>query len=153
MLGIGTLCKLFKLPVADSTSGIAGCPWISCDNKIDFSFPTQPFIECFINNVEVHASIDTGSMRTFISHKIHSVIDFDNSLINTTIAKHCVAIARDSLNILGHLASNVKFTESKVMYKGHFFVSNISYDCVLGQDFLIENKLCLKGDFDQGCSS
>lgn len=162
MPGIRTLCQRlcesFKLPAGDSISGIAGRPWVSCDNcsnnKIDFSLPTQPFIQCLINNVEVHALIDTGSMRTFISNKIHSVIDFDNSLINTTVAERCVSITGGSLSILGHLTANVKFPKSKVTYKGRFLVSNnISYDCVLGWDFLIENRLSLKGNFDKGCSS
>ena len=151
------LCESFKLPTGDLISGIADRPGVSCDNQnySDYSniyLPTQSFINCFINNVEVHALIDTGSMRTFISSRIHN-IDFDRTLINTTVEERCVSITGGSLNILGHLNANVRFPKSKNAHEGRFLVSdNISYDCVLGWDFLKQNKLSLQGNFDNGNS-
>ena len=54
----------------------------------------------------------------------------------------------------GHLNANVKLMNSKTAYVGRFLVSdNISYDCVLGWDFLQHNRLSLKGDFASGDSS
>lgn len=137
-------------------------PGVSCNNQsyihTDHSnvslIRTQPFVKCFINNVEVHALIDTGSMRTFINNKIHNIIDFDSTLIDTTVEERCVSITGGSLNILGHVNANVKFPKSKTAHKGRFLVSdNISYDCVLGWDFLKQHKLSLKGNFANGCSS
>ena len=155
-----TVCKSFKLPTGDSISGIADRPGVSCDNQgySDHSnvssIPAQPFVKCFINNVEVHALIDTGSMRTFISNKIHNIIDFDGTLIDTTVEERCVSITGGSLNILGHVNANVKFPKSKRAHKGRFLVSdNISYHCVLGWDFLKQHRLSLKGHFANGYSS
>ena len=83
MSGIRTFCQgpyeSFKLPTGDSISGITDRPGVSCDNQCysdysNVSLPTQSFIKFFINNVEVHALIDTGSMRTFISSRIITLI-------------------------------------------------------------------------------
>ena len=126
-------------------SGVKDRPWVSSESNV--LKPTQPFVKCFINNVEVFALIDTGSMRTFISNNIHDIIDFDRKLIDTSVAERCVSITGGSLNILGHLCGNVKFMKSEKAYMGRFLVSdNISYDCVLGWDFLQQNKLSLNGD-------
>ena len=162
MSGIRTfcqgLCESFKLPTGDPINGIADRPGVSCDNQSCSDYPnvslsTPPFINCFIDNVEVHALIDTGSMRTFISSRIHN-IDFDRTLINTTVEERCVSITGGSLNILGHLNANVRFPKSKNVHEGQFLVSNnISYNCVLGWDFLKQNKLSLQGNFDSGISS
>ena len=133
------LCKSFKLPAGDSISGIAGRPRVSLNGKndVEVSLPAQSRIRCFINGVEVQALIDTGSMRTFINDKVQAVIDFNNTLINTTVAERCVSITGGSLNILGHVTAAVKFPKSKITYSGRFLVSNnISCDCVLGWDFI-----------------
>ena len=97
-------------------SGVTDRPGVSFDSN-HVLLPTQPFVKCFINNVEVYALIDTGSMRTFISNRIHNIIDFDSKLIDSTVAEHCVSITGGSLNILGHLSANVKFAKSKTAYK------------------------------------
>jgi hypothetical protein len=90
-------------------------------------------------------------MWTFISNKIHNIIDFDSKLIDTNITERCVSITGGNLNILGHLSANVKFSKSKTTYRGRFLVGdNISYDCVLEWDFLKENKLSLQGDLTEG---
>ena len=72
----------------------------------------------------MHALIDTGSMRTFISNKIHNIIDFDSTLIDTTVEECCVSITGGGLNILGHVNPNVKFPKSKRAHKGRFLVSD-----------------------------
>ena len=86
----------------------------------------------------MHLAIDTAcSMKTFISNKIHNIIDFHSKLIDSTVGERCVSITGGSLNILRHLNANVKLMNSKTAYVGRFLVSdNISYDCVLGWDFL-----------------
>ena len=74
-------------------------------------------------------------MKTFISSRIHNIIDFDRTLINTAVEERCVSITGGSLNILGHLNANVKFPKSKNAHEGRFLVSdNIGYDCVFGWD-------------------
>ena len=156
-LGIRTscqgLCESFKLPTGDSISETPDRPGVSCDYSY-VSLHTQPFVKCFINNVEVHALIDTGLMRTFISSRIHNIIDFARTLINTTVEERCVSVTGGSLSILGHLNANVRFPKSRNAHEGRFHVSdNISYDCVLGWDFLKQNKLSLQGNFDSGISS
>ena len=92
------LYKSFNLQTSDSISGIADRPGVSCDNQSYSdhlnvsSIPTQPFIKCcFVFYVEVHTLIDTGSMTTFISNKIHNIIDFDSTLIDTTVEERCVS--------------------------------------------------------------
>ena len=121
---IRTLCeglrKPFKLPAGDSMSGVTDRPGVRFDSK-RVLLPTQPFVKCFINDVEVHASIDTAcSMKTFISNKIHNIIDFDSKLIDSTVGERCVSITGGSLNILGHLNANVKLMNSKTAYVGLF---------------------------------
>ncbi len=72
-------------------SGVTDRPGVSFNSK-RVLLPTQPFVKCFINDVEVHALIDTGSMKTFISNKIHNIIDFDSKLIDSTVGERCVSI-------------------------------------------------------------
>ncbi len=85
---IWTLCeglrKSFKLPAGNLMSGVTDRPEVRFDSKC--VLPTQPFVKCFINDLEVHALIDTGSMKTFISNKIHNIIDFDGKLIDCILS-------------------------------------------------------------------
>ena len=94
-------------------------------NKIDIS---HPFVDCFIDGVRVRALLDTGSMKSFISQNVQRIIDFNNSLLDTSCAQTCVSITGDKLHILGQLNTIVKFCHSKVAYLGDFLVSdNIQY--------------------------
>ena len=89
---IRTLCeglrKPFKLPAGDSMSGVTDRAGVRFDSK-RVLLPTQPFVKCFINDVEVHAPC---SMKTFISNKIHNIIDFDSKLIDSAVGERCVSI-------------------------------------------------------------
>lgn len=49
-------------------------------------------ISCFIEGVKVQALVDTGSMRSFISKEIHTVIDYDNSRVDKTVEERCRSI-------------------------------------------------------------
>ena len=85
-------------------------------------------------------------MRTFLSKDIYNIIDFDETLLDNSVDERCISITGGRLNILGHLNADVNFTNSKIVHEGRFLVSdNISYDCVLGWDFLKRHTLSLKG--------
>ncbi len=83
-------------------------------------------------------------MKSFISQNVQRIIDFNNSLLDTSCAQTCVSITGDKLHILGQLSTIVKFCQSKVAYLGDFLVSdNIQYDCVLGWDFIHHHQLSI----------
>ena len=77
---------------------------------------SHPFVHCFIHGVCVRALVDTGSMKSFIEHNIHRIIDFHNTVLHKSNEQQCVSITRDNLNIFGQISTNVKFSHSKVAY-------------------------------------
>ena len=116
--------------------------------------PVQPFVECYIEGVPVRALLDTGSMKSFINTKIHAIIDFQGSLLDRSKGERCISITGGDLHVLGQIVGRVKFAQRRHNYEGSFLVSsNIRYDCVLGWDFMTQNKLSLHGDSREGRSS
>lgn len=106
--------------------------------------PIHPVVEVTIEDVQVRALIDTGSMKSFISSHVHAILDFNNSRLKPD-AINCVSITGNTLNILGCFNTSVKLNRS-ACYTAVFLVSdNISYDCVLGWDFLLTHHLDLRG--------
>lgn len=100
-----------------------------------------------IEGVQVQALVDTGSMRSFISDKVHTIFDFDNSFCKQVESARFVSITGDPLDIKCSVSCNLNFCKSKYNYRGSFLVSsNIRYDCVLGWDFLVSNKLELSAN-------
>ena len=95
-------------------------------------------------------------MRTFISDNIQKIIDLDGETLDTSVPERCISITGGSLQILGRLPADVTFCKSKnkKVYVGNFLVcTNISYDCVLGWDFLVNNNLDLREENFKGTRS
>jgi hypothetical protein len=46
-------------------------------NVFNDSLPEHPFVACLIDGVPVNAFSDTGSMKSFISDKVHNIFDLD----------------------------------------------------------------------------
>lgn len=110
-----------------------------------FNSCAHPFVDCFIEGVRIRALLDTGSMKSFLNNHVHNVIDFNDLVIDKSGTHKCVSITGDNLNILGRINAKVNFIHRKHSYQGEFLVStNIPYDCVLGWDFIINNKLSLE---------
>jgi len=86
--------------------------------------------------------IDTGCVKSFINEKVHASLDFNNSRSVHVDGARFISITGDPLHIKCSVECNVKFPNSKCQYLGNFLVSsNISYECVLGWDFLVANRL------------
>ena len=45
--------------------------------------PTRPFLKCTVEGVNVHALVETGSMKTLLRKDIHNTIDFEGTRIDT----------------------------------------------------------------------
>ena len=115
--------------------------------------PEHPFVACCIDGVPVNALLDTGSMKSFISDRIHNIFDFDGGRLDTSQSHRCTSITGGALNIAGTISTIVTFSRSKHNYHSSFLVSsNIPYDCVLGWDFITQRKLSIRGDFLGGRS-
>ena len=101
----------------------------------------------------MQALVDTGSMRSFINKDVYTIMDFDNVRIDKSDLEKCRSITGGSLDILGRIKGNVKFLSSKHNYNCNILISNnIQYDCVLGWDFLVANKLDLRRENSEGNS-
>ena len=79
------LCA-FKLPrTVSRNQRPVGSPETSknCDfinnstNVFNDSLPEHPFAACLIDGVPVNAFLDTGSMKSFFSDKVHNIFDLD----------------------------------------------------------------------------
>ena len=106
--------------------------------------PIRSTIQVTIEGVQVRALIDTGSMKSFISSYVHAIVDFDNKRLKPDSIS-CVSITGNALNILGSFHTSVELN-SRACFTAELLVSdNISYDCVLGWDFLFTHHLDLKG--------
>ena len=151
------LCA-FKLPRAvsrnhrpvDNPETSKNCDFINKSSNINVSndsLPEHPFVACVIDGVPVNALLDTGSMKSFISDRIHNIFDFDGGRLDTSQSHRCTSITGGDLNIAGTISTIVTFSRSKHNYHGSFLVSsNIPYDCVLGWDFITQHKLSIRGD-------
>ena len=124
-----------------NSGGSSEHPIVSTTDLCDIDI-VHPFVDCFLDGVLARALLDTGFMKSFISHNVQAILDFNDSLLDKTSAQQCVSITGDNLNILGQLNTVVKFSNSKVTYASDFLVSdNIQYECVLGWDFINRHKL------------
>ena len=118
------------------------------------SLPEHPFVACFVDGVPVNALVDTGSMKSFISDRVHNIIDFNCAKLNKSHAQRCTSITGGDLDITGTISAHVTFQRSKYIYHSSFLVtSNIPYDCVLGWDFIVQHKLGIRGECLGGRSS
>ena len=80
-------------------------------------------------------------------------MDFSSVRIDKSDLEKCRSITGGSLDILGRIKGNIKFPSSKLTYNCNFLISNdIQYDCVLGWDFLVANKLDLSRENSEGNS-
>ena len=150
------LCA-FKLPRAvwrnhrpvDSPETSKNCDFINnSTNATNDSLPEHPFVACLIDGVPVNALLDTGSMKSFISDKVHNIFDFDCGRLDNSQSQHCTSITGGDLHIAGTVSTSMTFSRSKHNYHTSFLVSsNIPYDCVLGWDFITQHKLSVQGDF------
>ena len=155
------LCA-FKLPRAvsrnhrpvDSPETSKNCDFINnSTNATNDSLPEHPFVACLIDGVPVNALLDTGSMKSFISDKVHNIFDFDCGRLDKSQSQRCTSITGGDLHIAGTVSTSVTFSRSKHNYHSSFLVSsNIPYDCVLGWDFITQHKLSVHGDFLGGRS-
>ena len=92
-------------------------------------------------------------MRSFINKNVHTIMDFSSVRVDKSDLEKCRSITGGSLDILGRLKGNIKFPSSKLTYNSNFLISNnIQYDCVLGWDFLVANKLDLSWENSEGNS-
>ena len=106
--------------------------------------PEHPFVACVIDGVPVNVLLDTGSMKSFISDRIHNIFDFDGGRLDTSQSHRCTSITGGDLNIAGTISTIVTFSRSKHNYHISFLESsNIPYDCVLGWDFITQHKLSI----------
>lgn len=68
----------------------------------------HPVVHVHIEGVKLRALIDTGSMKSFITDKVHAILDFDNARVRTETVR-CMSITGNPLTILGSLEASVKF--------------------------------------------
>ena len=59
--------------------------------------PEHPFVACLIDGVPVNALLDTGSMKSFISDKVHNI--FDCGRLDKSQSQRCTSITGGDLNI------------------------------------------------------
>ena len=109
-------------------------------------------IEICIEEVNVLALIDTGSVKSFVNDKIHAILDFNH--VKTTIVdpRRYISITGDPLSIKCKINSSVefrrvKFSKRQTFYEGTFLVSsNIRHECALGWDFIAATGLTLRAE-------
>ena len=110
----------------------------------------QPIVPCRLSGVDVHALIDTGSMKPFISSSVFNSISPRPVL--STDTQNCISITGQPLQVSGTTPLELSFPCSgSVAYSGNFLVSSTLFaplQCVLGWDFLTSNGLQLSFDGD-----
>lgn len=107
-----------------------------------YELPIQSLVEITIGDLQVRALIHTGSTKPFISSHVYALLDFDSCKLKPD-SINCVSITGNALNIL--CSFNAKFN-TKSCFPAEFLVSdNISYDCILEWDFLVNNRFNLRG--------
>ncbi|CAB4010791.1 Hypothetical predicted protein [Paramuricea clavata] len=52
----------------------------------------HPFVDCFVDEVRLHALVDSGSMKSFISQSVQRTVDFDDRKLNKSKKAKCVSI-------------------------------------------------------------
>lgn len=115
-----------------------------------YELPIHPLVELHwqIEDVKVRALIDTGSMKYSITKQVHAVLDFDNLRIRpeTMHARNVYLLLVILNNTWYSFNACVMFNNKFRLVQGEFLVcDNISYVCVLGWDFLVQNRLDLRG--------
>jgi hypothetical protein len=112
------LCA-FKLPRAvsrnhrpvDSPETSKNCDFINnSTNATNDSLPEHPFVACLIDGVPVNALLDTGSMKSFISDKVHDIPDFDCDRLDKSQSqsKRFTSITGRDLNIAETLSTTFR---------------------------------------------
>lgn len=114
--------------------------------SVGAQIPSQPLIMCQLGGVDVHALIDTGSMKSFVSKTV-----FDRMRPLPVLHRdspNCIGITGEPLQVAGTIQADLLFSpgSTAVPYSGHFLVSSNLFEplqCVLGWDFLTGNNLQL----------
>ena len=109
------------------------------------NFPSQPLIECFINNTKVTALIDTGSMVFILSPSVLDRLP-DKPLLRNSDSNTCISITGQSLSSQGEILGHLQFSGSSHFYHTRFVIcSNVlqPLECILSWDFLLSNQLHL----------
>ena len=94
---------------------------VTANDKISHcleTFPPQPLIDCFINNVKVTALIDTGSMLSILSQSV-----FDK-LPDKPLLRSSDSITGQSLHSRGEFLARLQFSGSTHSYHTPFLVCN-----------------------------
>ena len=121
-----------------------GPPLISSD------ISKRPLVLCNLGGVDVHALIDTGSMKSFISQHVFERLLLQPVLAQTT--HKCVSITGQPLDIAGTTQLDMSFPSiSSLSYPGTFLISSTLFqplECVLGWDLITFNGLQLSSTGD-----
>ena len=106
---------------------------------------SQPTIQCQLGGVDVHALIDTGSMKSFVSKTVFDGMRPLPVLKNSNST--CIGITGEPLHVEGTIHTELSFPSSgSAPYSGDFLVSSNLFQplqCTLGWDFLTCNGLQL----------
>ena len=80
--------------------------------------PVHPVVAVKIEDLQVRALIDTGSMKSFISSHVHAILDFDSCRLQSN-SINCISITGNALNILGSFNTAVQFN-SRTCFAANF---------------------------------
>ena len=112
--------------------------------------PNQPVVSCKLEEFDVHALLDTGSMKSFGSQEIFAQLCPKPVLAKTS--QNCVSITGQPIVIARSTQLELSFPHSgSVSYVGQFLASSnlcSSLECVLEWDFLSSNSLHLSCNED-----
>lgn len=103
--------QAFKRPEG-AYAGSIGRPDQTCSGNFCF-LPTHPLIKICLEGVNVLVLIDTGSVKSFISDKIHSILDFYHIKTTTVDPGRYISITGDPLDIKCKINCSVKFRSVK----------------------------------------
>ncbi len=119
-------------------------------SPVSYDFSDRPLVLCHLGGIDVHALIDTGSMKSFVSKSV-----FDRLLPRPVLGQNthnCVSITGQPLDIAGITQLEMSFPgSSSCSYTGTFLVSATLFqplECVLGWDFITSNALQLSSAGD-----
>ena len=117
---------------------------------ISSDISNRPLVLCNLGGVDVHALIDTGSMKSFITQHVFEILLPQPVLAQTT--HKCVGITGQPLDIAGTTQLDMSYPcISPLSYPGTFLVSSTLFqplECVLGWDFITSNGLQLSSTGD-----
>ena len=105
----------------------------------------QHVVSCNLGGIDVHALLDTGSMKSFISQELFDQFHLLPALSQTF--HNCVSITGQALDSAGTTVLDLSFpSQGTILYSGTLIVSSTlfqSLQCVLGWDFITSNRLQL----------